>query len=328
MNNGPLVSIIINNFNYAQFLEAAIASALNQSYTNIEVIVVDDGSTDESREIIQSYGDRLIPVFKENGGQASTFNAGFAASQGEIICMLDSDDVFEPDKVAKIVDIFTADDDVDWCFHAVKLQDKRQGKYSKVTQETETGSTRKCDLRQAMKQGRSKFLAPPTSGLCFRKSLLELILPMPEDFKRGADRYVVAIAPALSQGFYLKDQLTIQVIHQNNGNTLQQGEKFARRRAYKALAVAYYMRIKLPEFYKTTDRIFARGLGLYWKARYQRSKEKELITKYLALNKLPEKVKIYSMAIYHNLPWQKIKLAIQSIKQTTSKQVVCKTKVL
>lgn len=62
----PLVSIIINNYNYGRFLREAIDSALNQTYPHVEVIVVDDGSTDGSQEIITSYGDRVIPVLKEN----------------------------------------------------------------------------------------------------------------------------------------------------------------------------------------------------------------------------------------------------------------------
>ncbi len=74
----PLVSILINNYNYGRFLSKAIDSALNQEYQNIEVIVVDDGSTDDSRKIIESYGERIKPVLKENGGQASAFNAGFS----------------------------------------------------------------------------------------------------------------------------------------------------------------------------------------------------------------------------------------------------------
>ncbi len=74
-----LVTILINNYNYGRFLRQAIDSALDQTYTNIEVLVVDDGSTDESRSVIYSYGDRVRAVFKENGGQASTFNAGVAA---------------------------------------------------------------------------------------------------------------------------------------------------------------------------------------------------------------------------------------------------------
>src|SRR5207248_11792671 len=85
----PLVSILINNYNYGRFLRDAIDSALRQTYTNTEVIVVDDGSTDDSRQIIAGYGSRIVPVLKENGVQASAFNAGFAASKGQWICFLD-----------------------------------------------------------------------------------------------------------------------------------------------------------------------------------------------------------------------------------------------
>jgi len=106
MNATPLVSILINNYNYAPFLTQAVDSALRQTYENIEVIVVDDGSTDNSWQVIKSYGDRIVPIAKKNGGQASAFNAGFEKSQGDIVCFLDSDDVFLPDKLQKLVDIF------------------------------------------------------------------------------------------------------------------------------------------------------------------------------------------------------------------------------
>src|SRR5262249_35043848 len=95
----PLVSVIINNYNYERFVGDAIASALDQSYERKEVIVVDDGSTDGSRSVIQGYAKRLVVVSKANGGQASAFNAGFAKSRGEIICFLDADDVFLPNKL-------------------------------------------------------------------------------------------------------------------------------------------------------------------------------------------------------------------------------------
>src|ERR1700757_584817 len=67
-------TVVINNYNYGQFLGTAIESALGQTYANTEVVVVDDGSTDDSREIIASYGDRVRAVLKSNGGQASAFN--------------------------------------------------------------------------------------------------------------------------------------------------------------------------------------------------------------------------------------------------------------
>ena len=102
----PLVSILINNYNYGRFLGAAIESALSQDYPSIEIVVVDDGSTDNSRDIIDRYAGRIISVIKENGGQASAFNAGFAASQGEILCFLDADDLFNPEKVGRVVKAF------------------------------------------------------------------------------------------------------------------------------------------------------------------------------------------------------------------------------
>lgn len=102
-NFHPLVSIIINNYNYDNFLQVAIDSALEQTYLNIEVVVVDDGSTDRSPEIIRSYENRIVPIFKKNGGQASSLNAGFQASLGSILCFLDADDIFYPQKVEEIV---------------------------------------------------------------------------------------------------------------------------------------------------------------------------------------------------------------------------------
>src|ERR1700719_288784 len=87
-----LVSIIIPNYNYARYLRIAIDSALAQTYAPVEVIVVDDGSTDNSREVIESYGDRITPIIKTNGGHGSALNAGYAASRGEIVIFLDADD--------------------------------------------------------------------------------------------------------------------------------------------------------------------------------------------------------------------------------------------
>src|SRR5687768_16888627 len=92
-NESLLVSIIINNFNYADYLGAAIDSALRQEYAHLEVIVVDDGSSDRSQDVIASYASRITAIFKSNGGQASALNAGFAASWGDVILFLDSDDV-------------------------------------------------------------------------------------------------------------------------------------------------------------------------------------------------------------------------------------------
>ena len=98
-----LVSIVIRNYNYADFLREAIDSALAQTYAATEVIVVDDGSTDGSRAILRSYADRCHIVLQENGGEGAAINSGFAACRGGIVLFLDSDDVLYPRAVEKIV---------------------------------------------------------------------------------------------------------------------------------------------------------------------------------------------------------------------------------
>src|SRR5207248_6442625 len=91
----PLVSIVLSNYNYGRFVDQAIESALAQTYPRVEVVVVDDGSTDDSREVIGRY-EGIVSIFKPNSGQMSAINAGFAACHGAAICFFESDDVLAP----------------------------------------------------------------------------------------------------------------------------------------------------------------------------------------------------------------------------------------
>ena len=93
MTDDPLVSIIIPAYNYARFLPFAVDSALNQSYSNVEVIVVNDGSKDETHEIAQSYGDRIRYIHQENQGLSAARNSGIRAANGEYLVFLDADDI-------------------------------------------------------------------------------------------------------------------------------------------------------------------------------------------------------------------------------------------
>src|SRR5207245_1774556 len=111
------------------FLKDAIESALGQTYPDTEVIVVDDGSIDNSREVIAAYEDRLVAILKENGGQASAFNAGFQASRGEVILFLDSDDLLLPSAVERAVRLFHDAEvvKVHWPLWGVDERGKRTG---------------------------------------------------------------------------------------------------------------------------------------------------------------------------------------------------------
>lgn len=95
------VSVIIPNFNYGRFLKKTIDSVLEQTYPHIEIIVIDNGSTDNSREILERYGDRITIIFQTNLGQAVARNIGISSASGDFIALLDADDYWEPSKLEK-----------------------------------------------------------------------------------------------------------------------------------------------------------------------------------------------------------------------------------
>lgn len=95
----PLISAVIPTYNYGRFVGVAVDSALAQTYRNVEVIVVDDGSKDDTRERLAPYGDRIRYIYQENGGLSAARNTGIRASSGEWIGLLDADDVWHPRKL-------------------------------------------------------------------------------------------------------------------------------------------------------------------------------------------------------------------------------------
>jgi glycosyltransferase involved in cell wall biosynthesis len=105
----PLVSVVIPTYNQASYLRASIDSVLAQTYPSIEVVVVDDGSTDETPEILDSYGGRVRAIRQTNHGAANALNHGIRESVGQYVCWLSSDDAFLPDKVARQVAALEAD---------------------------------------------------------------------------------------------------------------------------------------------------------------------------------------------------------------------------
>ncbi|MCL2295432.1 MAG: glycosyltransferase [Spirochaetes bacterium] len=103
-NFHPLVSIVIPVYNGSNYLQCAIESALGQDYDNIEVVVVNDGSTDNTEEIIKSYGDKIRYFSKENGGVATALNMAIRNARGEYISWLSHDDYYFPNKVSRQIE--------------------------------------------------------------------------------------------------------------------------------------------------------------------------------------------------------------------------------
>jgi glycosyltransferase involved in cell wall biosynthesis len=103
------VSVVIPTYNYGRFIRDAIDSVMLQTYPALEVIVVDDGSTDDTQEILAGFGDRIVKVLQKNAGVAAARNAGMAVARGEFLAFLDSDDLWLPEKVEKQIALFEAD---------------------------------------------------------------------------------------------------------------------------------------------------------------------------------------------------------------------------
>lgn len=252
----PLASIIINNYNYGRFLGEAVESALNQDYSPVEVIVVDDGSTDHSPQVIDLYGDRIIPVLKENGGQASAFNAGFAASRGEIVCLLDADDIFRRSKITRVVQCFREHRNMAWLFHGLDYIDARGNCTGKYPLRQETGMV---DIREEIAcYGKMSLIAPPTSGLCFQRSLLQRLLPMPEAIKITADNYLKFAALTCAPGIYLNQVLAYQRIHGANAYTGCDNPYLS---GCVHAQIAYYLALNIPDSQKFAVKLMAAALS-------------------------------------------------------------------
>jgi glycosyltransferase involved in cell wall biosynthesis len=119
----PLVSVIIPSYNHAAYLRECVDSVLAQDYPNIEVIVVDDGSTDASVDILRAYGDRIILLHQARGRQARARNLGLSVAKGELVAFLDSDDRYLPRRIASAVEALCASPEVDVVWGDYRLVD-------------------------------------------------------------------------------------------------------------------------------------------------------------------------------------------------------------
>lgn len=114
-SNTPLVSILIPAFNAGNFIQETLESVLAQTYPNIEIIVVDDGSTDDTQQKILAFGERIIYIYQQNGGIASARNRGMALTRGQLVALLDADDICHPNRIAIQVDYLQKNPDIIIC---------------------------------------------------------------------------------------------------------------------------------------------------------------------------------------------------------------------
>ncbi len=254
-----LVSVLIDNYNYANFLPECIESVLNQTYQNFEIIIVDDGSKDNSKEIIKNYAKkdkRIKPVFKKNGGQASAFNEGFKHCNGELICFLDSDDLFEKNKLEEIIKIYKKGYEYiinDYVFSGNKnLKDNYKpyfpyGGYNLF-----------------LVYYLTKYTGSSTSNISISKNLANKIFPIKyEDFFRiRADDVIVFACGIGVEMYFINKVLTKYRIHGNNLFACNQqkssaSEEYKRSMIIEKIKKEYLQKFDIPDnFLKNPYNLF------------------------------------------------------------------------
>lgn len=187
-----LFSVIVLNFNYARYLPQAIDSALGQTHRAVEVIVVDDASTDDSRRVIAGYGERIVPCLRaRNGGMSASANSGFALSRGAHVLFLDADDYLHPDALAAMLAV--------WRPGVAQVQARldlvdADGTAHDIFPPPETPLAQ-GDVRPLLAR-RGRYSTTVTTGLAFTRAALEAVMPIPEAaFDRSADGYLTAVVP-------------------------------------------------------------------------------------------------------------------------------------
>lgn len=283
IKNAPLVSIIMPAYNAQGFIERSLGSACEQTYSNIEIIVIDDGSTDRTADIIKSYQDHRIRYFyQSNQGQGVARNKGIVASKGEYITFLDADDRYLPDKVLKQVQLLASrqEYDANYC-NAFHYYDTDPDKLLKKSRDFPSGDIFSDLLR-------SSLINPNT--VMFKRHVLERF-----QFKDGAHgRYAeewelyLKIARAGHTFGHINEELVVVEVRSDSNtqwdtqwiikkNTLEMLENIfsqmtdKERETYKAdeiikmnkikLVVAYLISMKKKESFKVIHTLYPKPLA-------------------------------------------------------------------
>jgi len=210
--NRPLVTALIDTYNYGRFVEEAIDSVLAQDYPSerVEVLVVDDGSTDDTAERVKKYGARVQYLQKPNGGQASAFNFGCERAKGEIIAFLDADDYWLPQKLSGVVQVFEEHPGVGLVYHRRKELNSATGEFGE-------GDFSQCSGFLPDKlQELLDYRVLPTSSLVFSRDVLTRMMPMPEWIRLQADAYLALLVVFLAPVEAISEDLCVYRIHGKN----------------------------------------------------------------------------------------------------------------
>lgn len=218
------VTALVTTYNYARFVVEAVESVLAQDYEGeIECIVVDDGSTDDTPQRLAPYLDRIKYIRRENGGQAAAFNTGFAASTGDVVCYLDADDWWMPGKVSAVAEVFRKNPRAGLVHHPLELVDAENRHVDKggnpVAEPVYVPTISRPangDVTARLLREDFPWLFSYTSGLAFTRTALEICHPLLEGFKGNADAFAAYPVALIRPVAYIDRALGYYTVHKDN----------------------------------------------------------------------------------------------------------------
>jgi hypothetical protein len=240
------VSVLIDTCNHERFIEEALSSVLAQDFptSEREILVVDDGSTDKTPEILSKFEPQIRILTKSNGGQASAFNVGIPECQGEIIAFLDGDDWWVQGKLRRVAELMAGDPALGMVGHAI-IESFNDASERIITPDAPRRF--RLDSFSSAEFFRRHRCYLGTSRLTLRSSVARKILPVPQALIIEADEYLFTLAAALTDSIILTEPLTHYRIH--GANLFMAPGAFAggeRRKARAIAALAFELRRALP----------------------------------------------------------------------------------
>lgn len=232
----PLVTVLVDTYNHERFIEEAVVSVLEQDFprSDMEILVVDDGSTDHTPEILKKFEPHVRVLRKANGGQASAFNAGIPQARGEIVGFLDGDDWWTKNKLSRVVQTMTADPSVGLVGHGIIVVDRDGSARHEVLRD---GFRFRANNAEGARLFRTRCSFLGTSRMTIRRHVLAEIGPVPERVVVQADEFLFTLAATLADTEILREPLTYYRYHEANGFQISSFDQPALRRKQQSLAL-------------------------------------------------------------------------------------------
>jgi len=199
----PLVSVIVPAYNCERYLAAALDSIFAQTYRPVEVIVIDDGSTDRTAQIIAGYGDRVVSLRQDNSGPAAARNTGLDHARGEFISFLDADDLYHPEKLARQMALFDRHPAMEMSICAVE-------NFWDGDPAEEASQLRKRELRKV-------FIGVVVQAVLVRRSVFDKVGRFKADLRFCEDTdWYLRTGEAKVFGEWLHETLVYRRVHEGN----------------------------------------------------------------------------------------------------------------